>query len=55
MFASKHGVEAGFINEDKTHEVFRTECLIASISEEMPKKTIAASSFEQAYAQELMS
>jgi hypothetical protein len=55
MFAAKHGIEAGFVSEDQTHEVFKTECLIASLSEDLPKKSVPLSSFEQAYAQELLS
>jgi hypothetical protein len=48
MFAVKHGIEATRQHEEQTYEVFRSECLVASISEEMVGNAPTDSHSEQA-------
>jgi hypothetical protein len=55
MFAGVQGIEANFVHEDQTHEVFRTECLVASLSEEMPKKPSSSNNVELVHAHESLS
>ena len=50
MFAVKHGIEATRQHEEQTYEVFRTECLVASLSEEMAGNAPSDSHSEQAYS-----
>jgi hypothetical protein len=55
MFAGVQGIEANLVLEDQTHEVFRTECLVASLSEEMPKRAPSNCNLETAHAHESVS
>ena len=55
MFAGVQGIEANFVHEDQTHEIFRTECLVASLSEEMPKKASSTTNLEPIHAHEPLS
>jgi hypothetical protein len=50
MFAAKHGIEATRQPEEQTYEVFRTECLVASLSEEMAGNAQTDTHSEQAYS-----
>jgi hypothetical protein len=52
MFAGVQGIEAILVHEDQTHEIFRTECLVASLSEEMPKRATSSNNLEPAHAHE---
>ncbi|MFL5243574.1 MAG: hypothetical protein ACJ8FY_15825 [Gemmataceae bacterium] len=52
MFAGKHGTEATRQHEEQAYEIFRTECLIASISEEMAGNSHPETHSEQTYSQD---